>query len=97
MLMLYGPIYASGHSSMNRLIRILLICLVLPAVCRAADTADDLYRVQAIVTGKGEKNRQLGLRDCLDRVLVRVSGDQRLLAKSEIIALRDRAGDLGQP
>ena len=82
---------------MNRLIRILLICLILPAVCRAADAADDLYRAQAIVTGKGEKNRQLGFRDCLDKVLVRVSGDQRVLARSEIIALRDRAGDLGQP
>ena len=97
MLMLYGHIYASGHSSMTRLIRIFLICLILPTVARAADAADDLYRAQAIVTGKGEKNRQLGFRDCLDRVLVRVSGDQRLLAKSEIIALRDRAGDLGQP
>ena len=94
MLMLYGHIYASGHSSMTCLIRILLICLVLPAVARAADAADDLYRAQAIVTGKGEKNRQLGFRDCLDRVLVRVSGDRRLLAKPEITALRDRAGDL---
>ena len=82
---------------MNRLIRILLICLILPAVCRVANAADDLYSAQAIVTGKGEKNRQLGFRDCLDKVLVRVSGDRRLLAKSEIIALRDRAGDLGQP
>ena len=82
---------------MNRLIRILLICFILPAVARAADAADDLYRAQAIVTGKGEKNRQLGFLDCLDKVLVRVSGDQRLLAKSGITALRDRAGDLGQP
>ena len=94
MLMLYGHIYASGHSSMTCLIRILLICLVLPAVARAADAADDLYRAQAIVTGKGEKNRQPGFRDCLDKVLVRLSGDQRLLAKSGITALRDRAGDL---
>ena len=82
---------------MNRLIRILLICLVLSAFARAADAAADLYRAQAIVTGKGEKNRQPGFRDCQDKALVRVSGDQRLLAKSEIIALRDRAGDLGQP
>ena len=94
MLMLYGHKYASGHSSMTCLIRILLICLVLPAVARAAGAADDLYRAQAIVTGKGEKNRQPGFRDCLDKVLVRLSGDQRLLAKSETAALRDRAGDL---
>lgn len=79
---------------MNRLIRILLLCILLPVAGRAADATDDLYRTQAIVTGKGEKNRQLGFRDCLDKVIVRVSGDQRLLAKPELVALRDRAGDL---
>jgi len=61
---------------------------------RASDAADDLYRTQAIVTGKGEKNRQLGFRDCLDKVILRVSGDQRLLAKPDIAMLRERAGDL---
>jgi hypothetical protein len=39
---------------------------------------DDLYRAEAIVTGQGEKNRQSGFEECLKRVLVRVSGDQRL-------------------
>src|SRR5688572_9776827 len=79
---------------MNRLIRFLLICLVLPVVARAADSTDDLYRTQAIVTGKGDKNRQLGFRDCLDKVILRVSGDQRLLASPKLASLRDRAGDL---
>jgi hypothetical protein len=78
---------------MNRLIRFLLICLVLPLVARAADSTDDLYRTQAIVTGKGEKNRQLGFRDCLDKVILRVSGDQRLLASPKLASLRDQAGD----
>lgn len=57
-----------------------------------AVTADDLYQSQTIVTGQGEVNRQIGFRDCLDRVLVRVSGDQRLLEKPEMTALRDKAG-----
>jgi hypothetical protein len=78
---------------MNRLIRFLLLCLLVPVVVRAAGTTDDLYRTQAIVTGKGEKNRQLGFRDCLDKVIVRVSGDQRLLARPELAPVRDRAGD----
>ena len=82
---------------MRRLTVLSLLCLILPAAGLAADATDELYSARAIVTGKGDKNRQLGLQDCLDKALVRVSGDQRLLAKSEIIALRDRAGDLGQP
>ncbi|MBZ9722898.1 DUF2066 domain-containing protein [Mesorhizobium sp. CO1-1-11] len=57
----------------------------------AADLGD-LYHSQTIVTGQGEENRQLGFRTCLDKVLVRVSGDQRLLARREMDALRDKAG-----
>jgi len=79
---------------MNRLVHIVLLCVALPAAGQAADTTDDLYRSQAVVTGKGEKNRQPGFRDCLDKVLVRVSGDQRLLARPDLAAMRDQAGEL---
>ncbi|TSE02466.1 DUF2066 domain-containing protein [Mesorhizobium intechi] len=58
-----------------------------------AVTTDDLYQSRTIVTGQGEENRRMGFKDCLDRVLVRVSGDQRLLEKPEMAALRDKAGD----
>lgn len=57
-----------------------------------ATELDDLYSAKAIVTGQGEKNRQSGFRDCLERVLVRVSGDQRLLRKPEMTGLLARAG-----
>ena len=57
-----------------------------------AATIDELYRSQTIVTGQGEVNRQIGFKDCLDRVLVRVSGDQRLPKKPETADLRDKAG-----
>ncbi|HEY6631779.1 MAG TPA: DUF2066 domain-containing protein [Rhizobiaceae bacterium] len=79
---------------MHRLVCILLFCIALPAAGYAADLKDDLYRTQAVVTGKGETNRQLGFRDCLDKVIVRVSGDQRLLAKPGLGPLRAAAGDL---
>lgn len=54
---------------------------------------DDLYSSQAIVTGQGEENRQPGFRDCLDRVLIKISGDQRLPKLPQADALRARAGD----
>jgi len=57
-----------------------------------ADPLSDLYQAKAIVTGTGETNRELGFRKCLDDVLLRVSGDQRLLSRREMPALRDKAG-----
>ncbi|MBZ9885767.1 DUF2066 domain-containing protein [Mesorhizobium sp. CA10] len=70
-----------------------LLCLGLPV--RAATIAE-LYQAQAIVTGTGEANREIGFKDCLDKVLVKVSGDQRLTQKTEMLALRDKAADFVQ-
>lgn len=58
---------------------------------RASDV-DDLYKATTIVTGQGEANRKVGFRTCLDLVLVKVSGDQRLTGKPQMAALRDDAG-----
>ena len=79
---------------MHCLVRILLLCIALATAGQPADAADDLYQTKVIVTGKGEKNRKIGFRHCLDKVLVRVTGDPRLLAKPELAPLRDRAGTL---
>jgi len=73
---------------------LLILTLALAPPSLAAEPIGDLYTAQAIVTGKGEKNRRIGFQDCLDKVLVRVSGDQRLLAKPELADLRAHAGDL---
>ncbi|MEN3148879.1 DUF2066 domain-containing protein [Neorhizobium sp. IRAMC:178] len=83
---------------MHRLaVRIVLIILqVAFPVVGSAGKLEDLYTAKAIVTGQGEKNRQLGFRECLDRVLVRVSGDQRLARRPEMKSLRSRAGSLVQ-
>jgi hypothetical protein len=82
---------------MPGLSRLVLLTIALMAACAAARpsvaaTIDDLYQSQTIVTGQGEVNRQIGFRACLDAVLVRVSGDQRLPKKPEMAALRDKAG-----
>ena len=82
---------------MPRFLRLALVLGGLLAICaanglaRAADV-DDLYRSQTIVNGKYEKHREVGFKFCLDAVLVRVSGDQRLPTKPEMTPLRDKAG-----
>jgi len=73
-----------------------LVGLLALGVAAHAATTNDLYQAQAIVTGTGEVNRQIGFRECLDKVLVKVSGDQRLTQKPEILALRDKAGHFVQ-
>ncbi|RUU33604.1 DUF2066 domain-containing protein [Mesorhizobium sp. M6A.T.Ce.TU.002.03.1.1] len=70
------------------------IGLMLCATARPALAKDDLYRTKTIVTGQGEENRQTGFKACLDAVLVKVSGDQRLPKKPEMAALREKAGSL---
>jgi uncharacterized protein len=57
----------------------------------AADNNDDLYRTQTIVTGQGEESRGLGFATCLEQVLVKVSGDPRLLGDPGVAALAGQA------
>lgn len=70
---------------------VLLLLTTLPCTA-SGGWLDELYSARTIVTGQGEKNRETGFRDCLDHVLVRVSGDQRLTHRPEMRALRQRAG-----
>ncbi len=78
---------------MARRIWIFLFILGLVQAAHAKGPADDLYLGQAVVTGKGEKNRLPGFRNCFERAILRVSGDQRLLRKPEFAGLKDRAGE----
>ncbi|RRI00971.1 DUF2066 domain-containing protein [Mesorhizobium tamadayense] len=71
-----------------------LLCLGVPPAVAAAGF--ELYQAQTIVTGTGEPNREIGFKDCLEKVLVKVSGDQRLTQKPEMLALRDKAADFVQ-
>jgi hypothetical protein len=59
----------------------------------AADTArDHLYVARAIVTGRGETNRPAGFALCLQDVLVKLSGDPRLINDPKARELGARAG-----
>ena len=47
----------------------------------------DLYQARPIVTGTGETNRAIGFRLALEDVLVKVSGDARLLGDPRVAAI----------
>src|SRR5712692_31461 len=71
----------------------LRIASVLAAVlfCIAAANAagaDELYEAQAIVTGQREPERLRALPDCLEDVLVKVSGDPRLIGDRRLAPLK---------
>lgn len=61
--------------------RCLLIAVLLCVTTGAAQAVNisELYQTQAVVTGTGEANRQLGFESCFRTVLVKVSGDQRVV------------------
>ena len=67
-------------------LRILTLFLLLVSAAHAAE--DDLYTGRSIVTGMMEENRAQGIIAAFRDVMVKVSGDQRLLgnAKTEAIA-----------
>lgn len=57
-----------------------------------ADDIDRLYRSDAIVTGTGEINRELGFRECLGEVLIKLSGDATIIDTPAFAVLEAQAG-----
>ena len=76
---------------------IIRISLTVTLMCcggTMATAADDLYRAQAIVTGQGEANRIIGFASCLEDVLIKVSGAQKLAGDRRLAAYKSNAKDL---
>ena len=70
------------------------VALLLAGAARAATGVGDLYEVQTIVTGEREETRIPGFAECLGYVLVKVSGDPRLIGDPRVAALEGQAGAL---
>jgi uncharacterized protein len=66
-----------------------LLCAEASTIC----AADALYEAQAIVTGQREPERLGALPDCLEDVLVKVSGDSRLIGDRRLAPLKAQAAD----
>lgn len=71
---------------------LLFLALTLPGAARAIELPD-LYKGQAIVTGTQEPERSRGMRLALMDVLVKVSGDGRLLDDKTLAPVLDHARD----
>jgi hypothetical protein len=73
--------------------RILLAAAVAAVLAGPAAAAGEagLYSSTVIVTGQSEENRLLGFRQCVPQMLVRVSGDQRLLDHAGMDAIVENA------
>ena len=54
-------------------------------------TAGDLYRAKVTVTGQGEANRMLGFAVCLEDVLIKVSGAQKLSGDRRLAPYKAKA------
>ncbi len=72
----------------RRCLAAIVLLAVTPTV-RASEP--DLYTSRVIVTGTGEENRLPGLRACVAGMLVRVSGDQRILDNAALAAIEEEA------
>src|SRR5438105_936665 len=70
---------------------VVLICFCTTAM---AATVNDLYQARTIVTGVREETRVPGIAECLKDVLVKISGDPRLIGDPRIAELSDHAVDL---
>ncbi|WP_245286569.1 DUF2066 domain-containing protein [Bradyrhizobium sp. ARR65] len=76
--------------------RLISALLALVATCwcgTMATAADSLYRAQAVVTGQGEPNRTIGFGVCLEDVLIKVSGAQKLAGDPRLAAYKAKASD----
>ncbi len=73
--------------------RILLAAALACCAATMAAAAEDLYRAQTVVTGQGEPNRLIGFAACLEDVLVKVSGAERLAGDRRLAAYKSRAKD----
>ena len=54
----------------------------------------ELYRAQAIVTGQGEANRIVGFASCLEDVLIKVAGAQKLAGDRRLARYKSNAKSL---
>jgi hypothetical protein len=62
-----------------------------PGLALAAEPTDTLYQARTIVTGQREPERLVGLAQCLEDVLVKVTGDPRLIGDRRLAPMKSQA------
>ena len=83
-----------GRGADRAIIRIFLAAALTWCAGTMAAAGADLYRAKVTVTGQGEANRIIGFAACLEDVLIKVSGAQKLSGDRRLAAYKSKAGDL---
>ena len=82
----------TGCGARRAVVRIFLAAVLTCAGTMAAAGAD-LYRAKVTVTGQGEANRIIGFSACLEDVLIKLSGAQKLSGDRQLAAYKSKAKD----
>jgi uncharacterized protein len=82
-----------GGGANRAIIRIILAALLTWCAGTVAATGADLYRTKVTVTGQGEANRMTGFAACLEDVLIKASGAQKLAGDGRLAAYKSKAKD----
>lgn len=72
---------------------IFLAAVLIWCIGAATAAAGELYRAKVTVTGQGEANRILGFAACLEDVLIKVSGAQKLAGDRRLATYKSNAKD----
>lgn len=83
-----------GDGSKFACLMAMLVALAMPGGGTAAASEAKLYQAKAVISGTSEARRALGFALCLKDVLIKVSGDPRLLDDARVAALVKQAGAL---
>ena len=79
---------------LRTLVSALVLACASPAFAEGSSAPIELYQAKPIVTGTGEKNRQIGFAQAFEDVLVKVSGDPRLIGDPRVAQLAEDAGSM---
>ncbi|WP_084030888.1 DUF2066 domain-containing protein [Bradyrhizobium paxllaeri] len=75
------------------IVRTLLAAVSIWCAGSMAGVGAELYRTKVTVTGQGEANRIAGFATCLEDVLIKVSGAQKLAGDRRLAAYKSKAKD----
>jgi hypothetical protein len=84
---------STGRGANRAIVWILLAAALTWCAGTMAAAGADLYRAKVTVTGQGEANRIIGFAACLEDVLIKVSGAQKLAGDRRLAAYKTKAKD----
>jgi hypothetical protein len=80
-----------GRGADRAIVRIFLAAALTWCAGTVTAAGADLYRAKVTVTGQGEANRIIGFAACLEDVLIKVSGVQKLSGDRRLAAYKSKA------